>query len=74
LSCAEHDQVALVVSGRAEKYPGNPSAAIAVSDAGDDHDPAHVLRAKYTAFDCSFHATSAGAWNGEFSVMEVLAP
>src|SRR5580700_3679019 len=47
---AEHDQVACVIAGRAENEPGNPTAAVPVSDAGGHHDPAHARRVEHPAF------------------------
>jgi hypothetical protein len=51
LPAAEHDQVAGVVPGRAEKYAGYSSATVAVRHAGDDHDAAHVFGGEHSAFD-----------------------
>jgi hypothetical protein len=48
---AEHDQVAGIVAGRAEKDTWNPAAAVPVGDAGDDHDSAHAWRVEHPAFD-----------------------
>src|SRR6266702_1548233 len=64
---AEHDQVAGVVPGRTEKQPGNPSPAVTVGDAGDDHDGAHAGRAEHPAFDRLLPYTIAGAWKGDSS-------
>ena len=50
-SGAEHDQAAGVVSGRPEQESGNPTPAVAVRRAGDDHDAAHVARVEQSAFD-----------------------
>ena len=48
---AEHDQVAGFVSGRTEQEPGNASAAVAVRDAGHDHDSAHAVRVEDPTLD-----------------------
>ena len=51
LPAAEHDQVAGVVPGGAEQQPGNPSAAVAVGDAGHDHDSAQARRIEQPLLD-----------------------
>ena len=73
LSGAEHDQVAGVVAGRTEQQPGNPSAAVAVGDAGHDHDSAHACSQRALGVRSAPSTTpSAGALNGDSSVMAVL--
>ncbi len=41
-SGAEHDEVAVVVSRGVQNERGNPSPAVAIGDAGNDHDSAHA--------------------------------
>ena len=51
MSRAEHDQVAGVVTGRAEQQPGNASTAVAVRHTGGDDDSPHVARIESSPSD-----------------------
>src|SRR3954466_8540913 len=48
---AEHDQLAVVIPGGAEQQPGDPSSAVAVGDARNDHDSSHAACVENSLLD-----------------------